>query len=320
MIASVIVPSFRGASRLPRLLESLCAQRLEPNPGWEAIIVLDGVEDQSPDVLAGYSRRLNLRVITFERNRGRSAALNAGFAAAQGAVLIRCDDDLRPQPDFVARHVMHHRAEPVGAVGLCPNVATGSRYDEVYGRDAARRAIAAGYGLPARRRWSLWAANCSVTRMTFDLVGPYDEEFRKYGWEDIDWGYRLHLAGLPIVVDTALEAAHCGAPTTAVERIGRAFASGQAMTAFENKHGIRLASSSPTGFRPRAWTVGVSAGARLRGERSFARLARAIDWSLPRVPPPVGRILVAFGVESAGRAGHAQGEAGLPTPPPVADA
>ena len=50
--ASVIVPSHRGAHRLPALLEALSRQD-HPGP-WEVVVVLDGVLDESPAVLESW--------------------------------------------------------------------------------------------------------------------------------------------------------------------------------------------------------------------------------------------------------------------------
>src|SRR6478672_11428558 len=60
--ASVIVPSHRGAHRLPALLEALSRQdHLGP---WEVVVVLDGVLDDSPRILEQWSDRLTLRVLS----------------------------------------------------------------------------------------------------------------------------------------------------------------------------------------------------------------------------------------------------------------
>ena len=85
MKASVIVPSRGGAERLPRLLDALSRQTYE---SWEAVIVLDGDIDGSASVVERYSH-LPVQVLVFPENRGRVAALNAGFAAADGDVLYR---------------------------------------------------------------------------------------------------------------------------------------------------------------------------------------------------------------------------------------
>ncbi len=68
LYASVIVPSHRRAHRLPTLLEALAHQD-HPGP-WEVVVVLDGVLDDSPEVLEAWQDRLPLRVLRSEQPRG----------------------------------------------------------------------------------------------------------------------------------------------------------------------------------------------------------------------------------------------------------
>ncbi|MEI8082376.1 MAG: glycosyltransferase [Actinomycetes bacterium] len=306
--ASVIVPTFRGERRLPGLLRALEAQQLARDLTWQVIVVVDGVVDASSVVLDGFHDRLPLDVVVLQQNSGRAVALNAGFERALGGVLIRCDDDLVPGPEFVSRHVAHHRESEAGIVGLCPNAATGTRYDQVYGRDSARRSLADAYKLPADQRWRLWAANCSTTREVFDWVGPYDVGFREYGWEDIDWGYRLRLQGIPVRVERDLQTPHLGVSLTAQTRISRAFASGSARAAFDLKHGLNPSSVEQDGSTgsatTRVWNGLVRTAARDHRQAHWRRLGAAIDAVLPVVPPRAGGKLVALGVEGAGLAGY----------------
>ena len=121
---SVVIPSRGGAERLPRILAALVAQQ---GSDWEAVVVLDGDIDDSAAVVARYAVDHPVRAVVFPENQGRAAALNAGFATAEGDVLIRADDDLEPGTDYVARHVAHHeaawaRGEEVGIVGMCWDV------------------------------------------------------------------------------------------------------------------------------------------------------------------------------------------------------
>ena len=70
---------------------------------------------------------------------------------------------------------------------------------------AEQRLRASAYAAGPEVSWRFWAGNVGVRRASWERVGPYDTDFRAYGWEDVDWGYRLHTAGIPIVVDPALE-------------------------------------------------------------------------------------------------------------------
>ncbi|MBK9475376.1 MAG: glycosyltransferase [Tetrasphaera sp.] len=184
-VVSIVVPTRGGAERIPRLLRALRAQEA---CDWEAIFVLDGDIDDSAGVLAAQAADLPVRVVVFPENRGRAAALNAGFAAARGSVLVRCDDDVEPAPDFAAAHAALHADRRIGIVGPCRDVFEDTAYARAYGLPAERRVREHSYALAAEQGWRLWSGNVSVTREVYDEVGEYDTDFREYGWEDVDWG------------------------------------------------------------------------------------------------------------------------------------
>ncbi|MBS2936459.1 glycosyltransferase family 2 protein [Nocardioides sp. J2M5] len=299
-LVSVVVPSRGGADRLPVLLRALRAQR---GVDWEAVVVLDGDVDGSADVVASVAGDLPVRVVTFPENRGRSAALNAGFDAARGTVLVRCDDDLVPAPDYLATHAAAHADAAVGVVGLYRNVYPETTYARVYGRAWDRRFREEAYAVPADQAWRYWAGNVSVGRVDWERVGPYDEGFRAYGWEDVDWGYRLQQSGVAITLVPALETEHRIAATTTAMRLQRAFYSGAARRRFEAKHGL------PVGPRPpaSAWERLVALLAGTLGERSARALGAAIDAVARVVPAAVSSRAVALSIDAAARAGHRTG-------------
>lgn len=297
--ASLIIPSRGGATRLPVLLGALAQQT---HADLEVVVVLDGDIDNSRAAATAWTAHLDLTIVEFPDNRGRSAALNAGFETARGDILIRCDDDLEPRPEHVARHVAQHAAGPVGVIGLCPNVLPDTPYTRAYGatRDAMFRRQA--YAMPPDQRWRLWGANVSVRADTYRRIGPYDLAYRAYGFEDVDWGYRLHRDGIPILLDPALEAPHHGAATTTAIRARRAYHSGAARHTFEARHGSAPlgAAGPPAGIWGR--TV-ATAGARL-GPRGIGRLARLADTLADPLPRYAAEKLIAFTVESAAVAGR----------------
>lgn len=315
-VVSLIVPSFRGEQRLKVLFDALRRQRFA-HP-WEVIVVLDGVVDAS-DAVVAEATDLPLRVLRFDENRGRPAALNAGFAAARGEVLIRCDDDLEPRPSYLAdHHLAHCGATPVGAVGLYRNVYGDTAFAQVYGHryDASVRAGAYGGGLADPRYF--WAGNCSVTRATYDEVGAYDERFRTYGWEDIDWGFRLADAGVSIVLDPRLETTHHAANADVVTRLRRAYASGIARVRFDDKHGTQYQPGSGGGARATVWRALVGSLATRVDAEWLGVWGGRLDRWLPRLPGAIGFRLVAGAVDAAALAGHRQGrrdrEASAPRP------
>ena len=99
---SIIVPSYNEAESLPHLAEWIDRVMKEKGFTYEVIIVDDGSTDGTWQV----AEQLNAanpdyRGIKFRRNYGKSAALNTGFAAADGDVVITMDADLQDSPDEV---------------------------------------------------------------------------------------------------------------------------------------------------------------------------------------------------------------------------
>ena len=102
MDISIIVPSYNEAESLPHLAEWIDRVMKENNRSYEVIIVDDGSNDGTWHVAEQlHQQNPAWRGIKFRRNYGKSAALNTGFAAAQGDVVITMDADLQDSPDEV---------------------------------------------------------------------------------------------------------------------------------------------------------------------------------------------------------------------------
>lgn len=301
--ASVIIPSYLGARRLPRLLGALAAQT---STDWEAIVVIDGDVDGSAQVVERYSH-LPVRSIVFPENRGRVAALNAGFEAAQGDVLIRCDDDFEPLHGHIAHHVAAHRDHECGVVGVALGQAPENAYMRAYGHDADERGRTAAYAMPAEQRWRLWGGNVSCSRDAFHEIGGYDTRYRQYGWEDLDFGYRLSEAGIPIEICKAVEVTHYMASVTTRTRVDRSFRSGQARHLFDDIHGPG-ASGPVRPADPTTWNRLVAATADRLTYRGAGALAGVADLTIQGLPTPVARKIVALLVEASGAAGYRTAE------------
>lgn len=301
-IASIIVPTRGGAQRLPVLLRALCRQDRDD---FEVIPVLDGDIDGSRQVVEEWAAvsPLSIRPVVFPDNRGRSAALNAGFDAALGEIVIRTDDDLEPRPDFVSGHVARHETaeQLIGVIGPYANVLPDNAYAHVYGRPASKRALAALLATDAASTWRHWAGNVSVRAATAAAIGNYDTRYRRYGWEDVDYGYRLHVSGFPVVIAPELTADHHMAATTTVIRALRALHSGAARETFVQIHGEAALEGAQN--HRNLWQTIVNLTAKVITEQSLRVLGSGTDVLIRRLPQPVAHKLVALLVESAGVAG-----------------
>lgn len=103
MDISVVVPLYNEAESLPELEGWIRRVMDEHGFSYEIIFVNDGSTDDSWKVIT-HLRETNpehVRGISFRRNYGKSPALNTGFAAAQGDVVITMDADLQDSPDEI---------------------------------------------------------------------------------------------------------------------------------------------------------------------------------------------------------------------------
>ena len=102
MDISVVIPLFNEEESLPELSEWIVRVMNENYFSYEVIMVDDGSTDCSWDVIEEIScKNKNFKGIKFQRNYGKSAALNEGFKIAKGEVIITMDADLQDSPDEI---------------------------------------------------------------------------------------------------------------------------------------------------------------------------------------------------------------------------
>ena len=99
---SIVVPLYNEAESLPHLAEWIDRVMKEHGFSYEVVMVDDGSRDGSWQVIEElHQKNPAYRGVKFRRNYGKSAALNVGFAATQGDVVITMDADLQDSPDEV---------------------------------------------------------------------------------------------------------------------------------------------------------------------------------------------------------------------------
>lgn len=99
---SVVVPLFNEDESLPELSEWIAKVMDENAFTFEVLFVDDGSKDNSWKVIEEISQQNpSFKGIKFQRNYGKSAALQKGFEAAKGSVVITMDADLQDSPDEI---------------------------------------------------------------------------------------------------------------------------------------------------------------------------------------------------------------------------
>ena len=102
MDISIVIPLFNEEESLPEL-EAWIRRVMEENKySYEIIMVDDGSKDTSWKIVEELATKSTcIRGIKFRRNYGKSPALNVGFAATKGDVIITMDADLQDSPDEI---------------------------------------------------------------------------------------------------------------------------------------------------------------------------------------------------------------------------
>jgi glycosyltransferase involved in cell wall biosynthesis len=99
---SIVVPLFNEDESLPELYQWIKHVVEENNLTYEVIFIDDGSKDKSWSVIEKLALDdTNVKAIKFQRNYGKSAALQVGFQAASGSVAITMDADLQDSPDEI---------------------------------------------------------------------------------------------------------------------------------------------------------------------------------------------------------------------------
>ena len=102
MDLSLVIPLLNEAESLPELTHWIEKVMNEQGYSYEVIYVDDGSEDDSWQVIQMLQQgNPNVKGIKFQRNYGKSAALQVGFTAATGDIIITMDADLQDSPEEI---------------------------------------------------------------------------------------------------------------------------------------------------------------------------------------------------------------------------
>jgi glycosyltransferase involved in cell wall biosynthesis len=104
MHITVILCTYNRCGLLPMALESVAASAMPAAMEWEVLVVDNNSPDRTREVVESFVARYpgKFRYL-FEKNPGKSHALNAGIASAKGSVLAFMDDDVTVAPDWLQK-------------------------------------------------------------------------------------------------------------------------------------------------------------------------------------------------------------------------
>jgi len=184
--ASIIIPTFNGASRIGNCLDSLVNQAAGRNV--EILVVDDGSTDSTANAVRGYS---SVRLIS-QANAGPASARNRGALEAQGRVLLFTDDDCVPMADWLDAMLSPFKDPAVvGAKGVyrTHQKSLAARFVQIEYEDKYRLMA----DLPSIDFIDTYSA--AFRRDRFLEMTGYDTSFPVACAEDIELSYRMSARG-----------------------------------------------------------------------------------------------------------------------------
>lgn len=188
---SIVIPTHNRADAVSRVIKRLIAQDI-PTDYYELVVVDSNSKDHTPVRLAELARQHpTLTALRCEKS-GAAAARNMGMEVARGRLVLLLDDDILVAPDFLRRLLAAHRDHPdrvlLGHIEA-PWEGTADPFHRylLQAQDVNVYDFADPANVPANY---FFTACVAIPR---DVLGAtrFDEGFRVYGVEDIDFGFRL---------------------------------------------------------------------------------------------------------------------------------
>jgi len=193
-LISVIIPTHNRKSALLKTLTALTAQTFPLN-NFEVIVVADGCNDGTTEMLEGLDSPLGLTIIEQVGN-GAASARNSGASKATGSFLLFLDDDIEASPHLLEAHVLQLQRNPKRVViGYLPTILEGQKGIfrtklREWWEDMFIKMNQQGYRFSFR---DLLSGNFSLSAKLFKEIGGFNINFKCQ--EDYELGLRLIQAG-----------------------------------------------------------------------------------------------------------------------------
>lgn len=222
MDISIIIPCYNNARKLKMALKYLALQEnVKPNK-IQIIIVDDGSAEDINSVVDEFKNEhpdWNVKLIKNPANMGLAASRNVGARASNSDLLLFIDNDIVMSPRTLYSHIkLHNSSKGIMVTSRIFDVDK-SCFDDImqelnstktFPQDylnnhlcgsmdpyfSIREAMLNSGNVSPKSMWVLGACFCiSMPKTIYEQAGGFDENFKGWGPEDIEFNYRAFKAG-----------------------------------------------------------------------------------------------------------------------------
>ncbi|HYE80142.1 MAG TPA: glycosyltransferase family 2 protein [bacterium] len=215
MDCSIIIPNYNGQHALAACLEALYLGAGARPVDREVLVVDNGSTDGSTAMVE--ERYPAVRVVQLPRNTGFTGAIAAGVGAASGGILIFLNNDTRVDFEWQDRLLDPFQDRAIAAVGSLMLDDTEDKIDFAGGTaNLFGWGFQVGHGKPAESATAIagpvpvffpCGGAMAIRRPVYQELGGFDPDYFAF-FEDVDLGWRLHLAGHQAVLQPLSRVAH----------------------------------------------------------------------------------------------------------------
>ncbi|KKS89903.1 MAG: Glycosyl transferase, family 2 [Candidatus Woesebacteria bacterium GW2011_GWA1_43_12] len=207
MTTSVVIPAYKGKDLLQKNLPSILKL------GADEIVIVD---DASPDGTSEFLQKEypKIKVIKHGKNTRFPTSVNDGFAAASGEIVLLLNQDTTPDSTALKTILSHFQDPQVFAVNLNENSRSWAKAEFKNGFLEFTNGV-----LDDQMHTSFWGSggSCAFRKSLWDKLGGFDSVFTPGYFEDLDLGWRAHLAGCKILWDPQAKITHAAESTNKEE-------------------------------------------------------------------------------------------------------
>lgn len=187
---SILIPTYNRKEKLQKVLE--CVFEQEGISEGELIVGIDGSSDGTKEFLETFSKSVPNLSFFWIPNSGRSVIRNRLLERAKGDLIIFIQDDIVVTKGWLQAHLEAHQSHEGAVVGHMTwypemTITPYMRWLENGGPLLSFKGLSDGN---ETNFWHFYMGNISIPRYLIKGI-RFDEDLKRYGWEDIVFGYQF---------------------------------------------------------------------------------------------------------------------------------